>query len=71
MWEEIFRGYIEQPPKITIFKNKRDGINYDQIITDEGYFFSQCEHHLVSFFGSYYFGYIANKNILGLSKVAG
>lgn len=73
MYTEIFRGYDEsQKPKVTTFKNGADGIVYDQIITDEGTFYSQCEHHCASFFGKYYFAYIPNKKgkILGLSKVA-
>jgi len=62
MYKELFRGYDpEQKPKFTTFNNNDDGIKYDQIIVDKGKFYSQCEHHLVPFFGSYYFGYIADK----------
>src|SRR3990167_701045 len=71
MWKEVFRGYNKKErPKITVFENKNDGLAYDQMITDEGYFFSFCEHHMVPFFGQYYFGYIPDKKIIGLSKVA-
>lgn len=71
MWQEIFRGYdISKKPKVTVFDNNTDGINYDQIITDSGYFWSFCEHHMVPFFGQYYFGYIPDGKVLGLSKVA-
>lgn len=71
MWREIFRGYDEsQKPKITVFPNNNDGVHYDQMIVDTGYFYSHCEHHTVPFFGKYYFAYIPNKKILGLSKVA-
>jgi GTP cyclohydrolase I len=71
MWKETYRGYDkEQKPKITVFPNNGDGINYDQMITDSGYFFSYCEHHMVPFFGTYYFGYIPGEKVLGLSKVA-
>lgn len=71
MWKEIYRGYDEeQKPKITVFDNGKDGITYDQMIIDTGYFYSQCEHHGVPFFGKYYFAYIPDKKILGLSKVA-
>jgi len=60
MWKEVFKGYDEtQKPKITIFPNDgSDGFKYDTMLTDEGYFFSHCEHHVVPFFGQYYFGYI-------------
>ncbi len=71
MWKEIFRGYdIEQKPKLTVFDNGEDGVNYDQMIFDTGKFFSHCEHHMVPFFGQYFFAYIPNKKIVGISKVA-
>jgi len=71
MWKEIFRGYDpKQKPTITTFNNNDDGIFYDQMIVDSGYFFSHCEHHMVPFFGKYYFAYIPDQKIIGLSKVA-
>ena len=73
MWNEIFRGYDEyQKPKITIFNNGADGIKVDQMICDSGDFYSHCEHHMVPFFGKYWFAYIPNPKgkVLGLSKVA-
>lgn len=73
MWKELFRGYdINQKPRITTFMNGEDGLTYDQMVIDEGDFYSQCEHHLLPFFGKYYFAYIPNPKgkILGLSKVA-
>ena len=71
MYREIFRGYQEtDKPKLTVFDNNNDGLAYDQMITDQGYFFSQCEHHMAPFFGNYYFAYIPDKKIIGLSKIA-
>lgn len=71
MWKEVFCGYNPKgKPKLTTFPNNEDGIEYSQMIIDNGYFFSHCEHHLVPFFGQYYFGYIPGKKIIGLSKVA-
>ncbi len=71
MWDEIFSGYNEKnKPSITLFLNKTDGIKYNQMIIDTGYFYSHCEHHGAPFFGKYYFAYIPNKKIMGLSKVA-
>jgi len=73
MHKEIFKGYDKsQLPKVTTFTNGEDGIVYDEMITDEGDFYSHCEHHMVSFFGKYYFSYIPHPNgkLLGLSKVA-
>jgi GTP cyclohydrolase I len=73
MWKEIFRGYDEtQKPKVTTFENGGDGITADQMIIDSGDYYSHCEHHMVPFFGKYWFGYIPHPEglILGLSKVA-
>ncbi len=71
MFTEIFKGYKDEDSlKITTFPNNDDGINYDQMITDKGYFYSFCEHHCVPFFGEYYIGYIPDKKVIGLSKIA-
>jgi len=73
MWKEIFRGYDKtQLPKVTTFKNGHDGLIYDEMIMDDGDFYSHCEHHMVPFFGKYYFSYLPHPKgkIIGLSKVA-
>ena len=71
MWKEIFRGYDpDAAPKKTCFPNGKDGILYDEMIIDTGYFHSHCEHHMVPFFGQYWFAYIPGSKIIGLSKVA-
>lgn len=72
MWAELFRGYDpEQMPKITTFQNGSDGILYDEMITDTGEFYSCCEHHLIPFFGRYFFAVLPHPKgkLLGLSKV--
>lgn len=73
MYKELFRGYDKsQKPKVTTFDNGSDGIVCDEMITDEGDFYSMCEHHVMPFTGRYHFAYIAHPKgkILGLSKVA-
>lgn len=72
MFDEIFRGYDKkQKPRITTFENGKDGITYDNMIIDEGDFYSICEHHMMPFFGRYWFAYIPNPKgrILGISKI--
>ena len=70
MWQEIYRGYFEKPPRLAIVNNGEDGVEYHDMINDESYFFSYCEHHMVPFFGQYFFGYIPKDKILGLSKIS-
>ena len=72
MWKEIFRGYdTTQKPKITVFDNGVDDIAYDNMVIDEGDFYSMCEHQMMTFFGKYCFAYIPNPKgkILGISKI--
>jgi len=71
MYKEIFRGYNgAEKPNVTIFPNGTDGVHYNSMIIDSGYYFSQCEHHGVPFFGSYHFAYIPDELIVGASKIA-
>lgn len=73
MWKEIFRGYDPaQKPKITVFQNGEDGITYDNMVVDEGDYYSVCEHHMMPFFGHYWFAYIPHPQgkVLGISKIA-
>lgn len=70
MWKEIFRGYDPvQKPKITTFSND---MHSTDMVFDTGDYYSMCEHHMMPFFGKYYFAYIPKENgrILGISKVA-
>lgn len=70
MWQEIFRGYDEkQKPKITTFAND---MRSEDIVFDTGDYYSMCEHHMMPFFGKYYFAYIPSPSgrILGISKIA-
>ena len=70
MYSEIFRGYDQsQTPRIMTVPNGEDGVIYNEMLIDSGYFFSFCEHHMVPFFGQYFFGYIPDKKILGASKI--
>lgn len=61
MWKELFRGYDpEQAPKITTFPNGKDGLSFNSIVADSGNYYSMCEHHMMPFFGKYWFAYIPN-----------
>ena len=65
MYGEIFKGYDGNPPKMTAFTDAAPR----GLITDKGYFFSMCEHHMMPFFGTYYYGYIPDKAYIGASKI--
>ena len=70
MYEELFRGYDpKQKPKITTFSND---MHSTDIVFDTGDYYSMCEHHMLPFFGKYYFAYIPKEDgkILGISKIA-
>lgn len=70
MWDEIFRGYDKDKiPRITTFPNED---KCTDIVFDSGDYYSMCEHHVLPFFGKYYFAYIPSPDgrILGISKIA-
>lgn len=70
MYDEIFRGYKpEKKPRITTFANSA---HTEEMVFDCGDYYSMCEHHMLPFFGKYYFAYIpsAEGRILGISKVS-
>jgi len=65
--EEIFSGYAQDPKKILkTFTNE----GYDEMlmVKDINYY-SNCEHHMLPFFGKVHIAYIPNERITGLSKL--
>lgn len=66
-YSTLFGGYEQDPKEVlTVF----DGEDYDEmIICKDIDFYSNCEHHMLPFFGKVHIGYIPNKKIVGLSKL--
>ena len=70
MYKEIFRGYDPaRKTSITTFPNTA---RTTEMVFDSGDYYSMCEHHILPFFGRYYFAYVPSEDglILGISKVA-
>lgn len=68
MVTELLAGCYSKPPRITLFPNNYD---CDKLITLCNIDISSvCSHHMLPFFGKCHIGYIPDKNIIGLSKLA-
>lgn len=69
-WRELTSGYGIDPG--SVLKSFEDGAaNYDEMVLVKDIpVYSQCEHHLIPFFGKAHVAYIPNGRIVGLSKLS-
>ena len=67
-YEEIFAGYKTDPH--SLFKTFVEGSCREMVILKRCEFFSTCEHHFFPFFGHVSIGYLPNKRVIGISKLA-
>ena len=68
-WEFLTSGYRSDLKEVindAIFESESNNM----IISRDIEVYSLCEHHLLPFFGRCHIGYVADKHVLGLSKLA-
>ena len=69
-YKEFFSGYDSKPEQI-LSKTFDEVEGYDEmVIVRDISIESHCEHHMVPFIGIAHIGYIPNKRIVGISKLA-
>jgi len=67
---EYFAGYEEDPHEI-LSKTFSEVDGYDEMIVLRGVTFeSHCEHHIAPIIGRVWVGYIPDKRVVGISKLA-
>ena len=74
MWDELLSGYDKDPSEIlskTFDVDAGGDVNGNGIVIVKDIpLFSQCEHHLVPFYGKVHIAYIPRNKVVGLSKFA-
>ena len=69
-YREYFAGYDEDPEEV-LRKTFSEVDGYDEMIVLRGVTFeSHCEHHIAPIIGRVWIGYIPNKRVVGISKLA-
>jgi GTP cyclohydrolase I len=68
-WEKLFGGYNKSGADVlgTAFE---DGTCNEMVILKNVEFYSTCEHHFLPFSGRITIGYLPNKKVVGISKIA-
>jgi len=69
-YNEFFSGYSEDPEKV-LGKTFEEVEGYDEVVIVRNIRVeSHCEHHMVPIVGFAHVGYIPNKRVVGISKLA-
>ena len=69
-YEQFFAGY-EMDPKEVLSKVFEEVEGYDDMVIEKDIRVeSHCEHHIVPILGKAHVGYLPNKRIVGISKLA-
>ena len=69
-YEEFFAGYGHDP-KLVLARTFEEVDGYDEIIVlTDIRFESHCEHHMVPIIGKVHIGYLPDRRVVGISKLA-
>ena len=69
-YEEFFAGYLQDPREI-LKRTFSEVEGYDEmIVMNDIRFESHCEHHMVPIIGKAHIGYLPDKRVIGISKLA-
>jgi GTP cyclohydrolase I len=69
-YEEFFAGYAQDPREI-LKRTFSEVEGYDEmIVMNDIRFESHCEHHMVPIIGKVHIGYLPDKRVVGISKLA-
>jgi GTP cyclohydrolase I len=69
-YEEFFAGYRQDPAEI-LARTFEEVEGYDEmVVLRDVNFESHCEHHVVPIIGRAHLGYLPNKRVVGISKLA-
>ena len=69
-YEEFFAGYAQDPRDI-LKRTFTEVEGYDEmIVMNDIRFESHCEHHMVPIIGKAHIGYLPDKRVVGISKLA-
>lgn len=69
-YDDFFAGYNEDPVEV-LSRTFEQVEGYDEMVIVKGIRVeSHCEHHMVPFIGVAHVGYIPNKKVVGISKLA-
>lgn len=66
--DEMLCGYQQDPA--SVFKTFEDNSCNELVMLKAVEFYSNCEHHMLPFFGKAHIGYIPNNRVIGISKLA-
>src|SRR6195256_3668425 len=69
-YEEFFAGYLQDPRDVLARTFSEVGGYDEMIVMNDVRFESHCEHHMVPIIGKVHIGYLPDKRVVGISKLA-